>query len=316
MSAQTSTLANVLTGTTRVSIVLFKPEDLYVLSPPLTFVGAARRTPLTGAWEDFGKVLSRSHPGDPKRFPDPNIAKRARGAWVPGTYRGTSGHANLPAVFVATDLLVVDVDAGDPRAVAQVLSGYAVIIHSTYKHTPVSPRCRVVFRLASSCRSAQDYNTGLKAIAAILNSHGFVAPAKDSTLGKLAFMPMHQPGIEPVFIVNTGKPLDLGRIVQAENERRNLQAKKTTTRRSPAGGAYRAAALRRAAETVAQARDGERHNVLFKEAASLARPELGLDEHPILDALLPAARHANPDERPDEHERTIRDGVRKATGAA
>jgi hypothetical protein len=313
MSASTSTPA---TDTGRVSIVLFKPEDLYVLSPPLTFFEAARRTPLTGTWEDFGRVLSRSIPGDPKRFPDPNIAKRARGAWVPGTYRGTSGHANLAAVFVSTDMLVVDVDAGDPLAVAEVLSGYAVIIHSTYKHTPLAPRCRVVFPLASPCTSAADYNTGLKAVAAILNGKGFVAPAKDSTLGKLAFMPMHQPGIEPVFIVNQGKPLDLGRIVAAENQRQAYSKQHTQARPTTASSAYAQGALRRASDSVAHARDGERHNVLFKEAASLAREQLGLDEHAILDALLPAARHADATERPEEHERTIRDGVRKAKGAA
>jgi hypothetical protein len=32
-----------------VSILLFRPEDLFNLSPPLTFFEAAKRTPVTGS---------------------------------------------------------------------------------------------------------------------------------------------------------------------------------------------------------------------------------------------------------------------------
>jgi len=141
----------------------------------------------------LAKLLSRSREGDPTRFPDPNIAKRARGGWVPGVYRGTHGHAKLAADFVSTDLLVVDVDAGDPHAVADVLSAYAIIVHSTYKHTPTTPRCRIVFRLESPYTSAGDYNIGLRFIAGTLNAKGFIAPAKDSTLGKLAYPSATEP---------------------------------------------------------------------------------------------------------------------------
>jgi hypothetical protein len=251
----TSTTANVTMMSARVSIVLFKPEHLYVISPPLTFFDAAQRTPVTGSWEELAKFLSRSLPGDPNRFPDPNVAKRARGAWVPGTYKGTNGHANLASMFIATMLLVLDVDSGDPHAVAEVLSGYAVIIHSTYKHTLTASRCRVVFLLASPCTSPRDYNTGLKVIASMLNARGFVVPAKDSTLGKLAYLPMHQVGVEPVFIVNKGKPLDLPRIVQAESQRQahdvGQKPKPQTTTTSPA---YAQGALRKASDTVATSR--------------------------------------------------------------
>lgn len=296
----------------RVNLVFFKPDDLYVVRPPLTFFEGARRTALHGTWESFCKFLSCSTAGDPNRFPDPNLAKRARGAWVPGLYSGTHGHANLSNVFISTDLLVVDVDAGDPYAVAEVLANYKILVHSTYKHTPKTPRCRVVFRLATPCTSATAYNTGLKYIADLLNKQGFTAPAKDSTLGKLAFMPMHQPGVEPVFIANHGKPLDLARVVAA-HERLHVEHDRTGLPPSVSKGkAYIEAAVRHAADAVGKARDGERHNVLFKEAASLARPELGLDEYTIHDALLAAARHADPDERPEEHERTIRDAVAKA----
>jgi hypothetical protein len=306
------------TATARVSLVLFRPGDLFNLSPPLTFFEAAKRTFATGAWEDLAKLLSRSREGDPKRFPDPDIAKRARGAWVPGVYRGTHGHAKLAADFISTDLLVVDVDAGDPHAVAEMLSAYAIIVHSTYKYTPTTPRCRIVFRLECPCNSAADYNVGLRFIAGTLNAKGFKAPAKDSTLGKLAYLPMHQPGVEPVFIVSDGRPLGLDRIVQAESRREafNKSKPKGPTRTANVTPAYRSAAVRRASDAIAAARSGERHNVLYREAASLGRPELGLDEHPIVAELLSAARHADPDEHPDELERTIHDAIEKARGGS
>ena len=212
-------------------------------------------------------------------------------------------------------MLVVDVDAGDPYAVAEVLSAYAIIVHSTYKHTPTTPRCRIVFRLESPCTSADDYNIGLRFIAGTLNAKGLIAPAKDSTLGKLAYLPMHQPGVEPVFIVNDGRLLDLDRIVQAERKRETFshRPKPRTTSATPA---YRTGAILSASNGIAGARSGERHNVLYREAASVARPELGLDEHTIVAELLSAARHADPDEHPDELERTIHDAIEKARGGS
>jgi hypothetical protein len=303
----------------RVSIVLFTPEALYTPNTPFNFFSGAPRKVVSGPWDDLARFLSVSREGNPTRYPDHDIAKRARGAWVPGTYRGTAGHGNLARDLIETNLLVIDIDHGDPRAVADALGAYDTIIHTTYKHTPSHPRCRGVFRLTGSCRSAADYNTGEKFIARILSAMGFTVPAKDSTLGKLAYLPMHQPGVEPAVIVNTGKPLDLDKIVAAERQREQIERKKktptSTTRPSTKSPVYVAAAVRRAIEAVASASFGDRHNTLYKEAASLARVELALPEHEILDALRPAAHRADPEESDDEHERVIKDAIRKARSA-
>ncbi len=164
------------------------------------------------------------------------------------------------------------------------------------------------------CTSSADYNTGEKFIARALLARGFTVPAKDSTLGKLAYLPMHQPGVGPVVIVNTGKALDLGRIVAAEKQREQNERKAKPpmpSRSSAKNDAYVAGAVRRATEAVTSAPSGERHNTLFKEAASLARPELGLPERDIHHALRLAAGRADPEESDAEHERVIRDAIRK-----
>jgi hypothetical protein len=127
---------------------------------------------------------------------------------------------------------------------------------------------------------------------------------------------MHMPGVEPIAVVNTGKPLDLDRIVAAEQAREQIEGQKkklarTRRRNSTASPAYAAAALTSAAEIVASAPSGERHDTLFREAASVARSELGLDEDAILAALLSAAASADADDPEHEHERVIRDAIRK-----
>jgi hypothetical protein len=301
------------TGEPRLSITLFTPQALYVPNTAFSFYSGAPRRTLSGSWSDFGRFLSRSREGDPNRYPNPDIAKRARGAWVPGTFRGTGGHANLARDLIETALLVVDVDAGDPHAVADVLSAYEIIIHSTYKHTPSKPRCRVVFRLASACMSARDYNTGERFIGRVLSARGFVVDTKASTLGRLAFLPMHMPGVEPGAIVNRGKPLDLDRIVAAERAREQIEGRKKKCSRNAGtrSSAYAAGALRRAADAIVSASSGERHDMVFKEAASVARSELGLDEEVVVAALLPAAVRVDPDEPEAEHERVIRDAIHK-----
>jgi hypothetical protein len=68
-------------------------------------------------------------------------------------------------------------------------------------------------------------------------------------------------------------------------------------------------ALANETERVSDAVKSDRHNQNFRSGASLARAELGLDDDAILDALLPAAERADPDEDPAELERTIRDGI-------
>ena len=104
-------------------------------------------------------------------------------------------------------MLVLDVDAGDPLLVAELLKKFTCVIHSTYKHGPKQGRCRIVFLLAEECRSARDLNDARVYLETWLAKYTITAPAKDAATGRLAYLPMHQEGTAPVCIVNTGSVL-------------------------------------------------------------------------------------------------------------
>ncbi len=154
---------NLDTGPTTVGIVYFKPDDLYDIYPaPFTFIVGARRTHVTGTWGGLCRFLGRSIEGDP-RYYDPNLAKRAGGAWVAGTYHGGRGHEfDLARELVSTRVLVFDVDEGDPHQVAESLAAYSAIIHTTFKHRPHKPRCRLVLLLSEPVTTAWAFERGVK----------------------------------------------------------------------------------------------------------------------------------------------------------
>lgn len=274
-------------SSTPVHYVWFQPEDLYQGDSFYTFVSGGPRTPFSGTWLDFTRWLSDSTEGDPSLHPD--VAKRARGAWVPGRYTGTRGRKDLPREFLGTRVLVVDIDGGDPDEVADALLNYRAVVHSTYKHRVrcetnprADPRCRAAILLGGECFSGRHYNIGEHAVADYLNGFGFRCPAGDSLLGKLAFLPMHQRGVKPVFICTSGKPLDLARLVRSDEERRRFNPVRQTTRST----GDHTGAIRWAADRVAAAPQGERHNTRRDAARWLS--ELGVDDATIRKACLDA----------------------------
>ena len=92
---------------------------------------------------------------------------------------------------------------------------------------------------------------------------------------------MHAPGITPVHIVTHGRPLDLDRLVRADEDRqRKLPRPHQVTRPT----SDHAGAIRRAVEHVAAAAPGERHNVRRKWARWLS--ELGVHDDIIRRACL------------------------------
>lgn len=226
---------------TPVSLLYYSPGALYKLvagRPSVEFASDAPRRVVTWTWEHLQRWLSRFVEGTPIRYYDakgcfvvgtePDMVKRARGAWAPGVYRLGVGHEDLARDFVSTNILVVDVDGGDPYAVAVALAAYASIVHSTYTHGVAckknpqgGPRCRSVILLSRNLMTKSHYDAVLGAVASYLASLGFVCKASDSKLGKLAFLPMHSPNISPVFLTTKGKPLDVDSILgEAERERR------------------------------------------------------------------------------------------------
>jgi hypothetical protein len=293
----------------RVNLVVFEPRALYRLhegQPTVEFAAGAVRRRVSCLWGDLPRIFGRSVEGVAVRYlgneagkpvhydapgarwvtgEHPDMVKRGRGAWVPGSFTGTAGHKFMKGdgdKFVATNMLVMDCDGGDAHALAKELEAYAFIIHSTYKHTPDLPRCRVIFLLTTPCKSAREYDKAERFIAGQLNAVGFFVPPSDSTLGKLAYLPMHAPGVDPVFIKNSGRPLDLAPILAIpdppERERKNANRETGT-----AGNA-----LAWARRHVVACPLGRRHTTLYATAAWLAEATGATDDE-IMKALLPAA---------------------------
>ena len=261
-----------------VHAVWFQPEALLQGDAFHTIIGGGRRTQLSGSWENFCRFLDHSTEGDPSLEPD--RAKRAAGALVVGRYEGAHGHADMAVDFLGTRILCLDGDAADPHAVADYLSDYTFVLHTTYKHRPSAPRCRVFLQLEDECTERRAYNTCLRSVAEDLSNQGFTFPAADSNLGKLAFLPMHARGVEPVFITHHGRPLDLDAIVA------NAPTPKICERGRGDYASFSSALARaRDAVVVAVDHESQRHNTRRKWARWLS--EIGCPDRDIEDACLP-----------------------------
>ncbi len=224
----------------------------------------------------------------------------------------------IHAAFVHTRLLTIDIDAhGEIERAAAALAPFCKAIHSTYNSAPDSPRCRVVVLLAELCTDLRVYKKTHAAVRERLYSWGYVRPDKDrgikgdidegaSDATRLSYAPMHQPGREFRFLATEGDLLDVNRIPEPA---RPAPRPSSPSPRDRNPDRYREAALRRAEEQVRSSLEGQRHEALFKEAASLGRAELALADGEIWSALQVAALSSMGEGRPLEIERTIRDGI-------
>ncbi len=258
-------------------------------------------------WSGLVRFLSRSRAADIARFPDLNVAKRARGGWAGGRYRGN--HRDTSAL-IDTNVIVFDIDGGgDVGRIASFFAEYRKVVHSTLKSTPAAPRCRVVLQLKSACAAPLTYKRAHKVVQEKLKGAGFDVDAGASEAVRLNFLPMHQPGLEPRFVETDGELFDLdGWAAHAPDVRLTPTAKTNPTAGGSRGERYKDAALRGAYRAVAEAAKGERHSVFFKEAASLARPALGATDAEITDTLLPVYLRVS-DDTDEEARRILRDAL-------
>lgn len=263
-------------------------------------------------WPELVGYLSWSVPGDVSRYADLDIIKRQEGGWTGGLYR--EGWRNS-AAFVRTEIMTIDIDAhGEIKRAAAALARFRKAIHSTFKSTPEAPRCRVVLHLARPCTDLARYRAAHKAMRECLYRWGYVRPDKKgrvegdidegaSDATRLNYAPMHHPEGRPEFLATDGELLDLDRVY----ERPKPPPPTRIRERNP--DKYREAALRRAEEEICTALVGGRHGEIFKQAAALARPELGLPRRAIAAALYPAAQSVLPETRWGEARKTIEDGI-------
>jgi hypothetical protein len=266
-------------------------------------------------WPELVGYLSRGVPGDLSRYQDPEIVKRQEGGWTGGLFTGGWRHHSA---FVHTELLTIDVDGhGDVHRAAEAFAPFSKIIHSTFKSVPAAPRSRVVLRLLKPCSDLREYKRAHAALREHLFAWGYVRPdkahgvkgdidegASDAT--RLNYCPMHHPDRAFDFLQTDGELLDLDRIPTTPKP-----AAAPVQPRERNEDKYREGALRRAEHEVRGALEGQRHHELFRQAASLARADLGVRDVEIVDALLPAFVHSAGEARRFEGEKTIADAIAK-----
>lgn len=253
-------------------------------------------------WVQLVDYLARPTIGD---------AKDLCGGFAFGSY---VDNVRRQSALLSIDALVVDIDGnGDVDRVAGALERYRAIVLETFSSTEEKPRCRVVFKLATGVDVAT-----YKAAHAVVRTHLRAALDVETDDGacdasRLSYAPVRRPGTRYAFAVTYGRALDAASIARLAVPP-SRPASRPTLEPPQHGDRYIRAALHRAADALASARDGTRHETLNREAFTLAR--LGLSAMEISAALMPAWIAAAGQARAREGERTIRDAVDARKGAA
>ncbi len=234
---------------------------------------------------------------------------KARGGGIAlGTY---AGNRRTKRAWQSGRALSLDFDdAGDVDRIADALP-YSCIIHETYSSTSAAPRCRAYLELAEPIMDVAIFDRAHAVVRRHLAAAGAVADDGAKDCSRLNYVPCRARGMGYRFRRVEGEPLDVSRMLAAAPP---PSAPTATVLPLPQNrDRYIAAALQRARLNVASASPGGRHLALGREAYSLAR--LGLREHEIRDALLPAFVAAAGEKRRAEGARFVRDAIRARRGA-
>lgn len=258
-------------------------------------------TPYVWTWSELVAWLSEPAHGEDKA---------CAGGWSPAAYKDSIRRkSGLDRVHA----LVVDIDqGGDVDKVADAVAQYDAVVHETYSSTREAPRCRLVIRFDRPT-DATSYERVHAVVRERLRAGLGCAPdegAKDAS--RLSYAPCRPRGSTYRVRICEGYGLSVERVLASVVP----PAPRSSPRPVPAKhkDKYVQAALRRGAEAVASASDGARHETVCREAYSLARLGVSLDE--VMSVLLPVAVAVMGERRAREAERTIRDGYRARSGAA
>ena len=261
--------------------------------------------------------------------------KEAHGGLVLGRFReemidGQSLGVRRLTYFVGTSMLGLDYDDGKETAFSlhAAIEGLH-LVYSTFSSTPGRPKSRAILFLDREI-DRDTHKRMMRAIYAKFAEAGatFDPSAKDAT--RWWFAPVvhperadaHEVHASPYSAPPVSVDLWLAHADRIDAayaaelaERRRLMPKSAASTDAQRNALDRGA-LRSGRERVLAAGKGERHEVLNREAHSLAREELGLSEDDIEDELVPAFVAVAGPEREREARRTVHDAYRAARGGA
>jgi hypothetical protein len=267
--------------------------------------------PITQEWHSLLRWLTWASFAD---------SKRAHGAWCPTALaRGVVKDGRGPV-----SLLVADVDdcgADGLDRSADALRPYAGAVVPTFSATREKPKHRIVL-LPSRPLAAEEFPLAWTKMRDTLEGVGIVIDKGCKNPNRLYFACVaRSPSAWLGARILTGEPVPVDAMLEAARAEAEDAARERARRPAPrpVGEQHRdkyiAAAISKAHANVAGASEGGRHDVLLREAFSLAR--LGLTHVQIADALLGAFVAAAGESRRTEGLRAIHDAVEaRARGAS
>ena len=261
------------------------------------WVGEARHP----TWEMLTTFLAKSAPGDVEKYPDLNVCKTTRGAWAIGRY---VCDRKINDNWLGGSLMGFDIDRMTSiSAVMRAFRPFQKIVHTTLKHTSAAPRARVIIPLKDECTDIRAFRRVHAHVVATLTKKGYFADGDIDRAGGDAsrawWLPMYQPGVEPLFTVTDGEPLDLDAILKVlppEPDRTRVLAGPLKD-----GGFGAIMSVVRQMSTVDQ---GQRHNALVAKVKWLR--DIGCDVDDVVTILAPAVSK-NP-----HHQRKVETQIRSA----
>lgn len=113
-------------------------------------------------------------------------------------------------------LLTLDADSPDPNFLESLnfeIADYEYVVYSTHGHTPETPRYRLILPV-SRAMAPDEYQAVARRIAGNIGIENFDPTTFE--VERLMFWPSAPADVEPVFIHNTGVPVDVGVVLREE----------------------------------------------------------------------------------------------------
>jgi hypothetical protein len=271
-----------------------------------------------------GATIEQDWPSFRQWLCSPSFAseKRAAGAWCPaalpnGRVKGGRGPVQL---------LVADVDEAGPNSVelsAHILEPFEGVVVPTFSATLEKQKHRIVLTLTRPLDPIEEFPLAWAKMARRLGATGITVDRGCKNPNRLYFACVARSREAWLELggarVLLGAPIDVDRMLDvarrdADAERREREARAREQRPVGHPDAYVRGAIEKARSNLAGAGEGARHEVLMREAWSIAR--FGLSELAIREAILEAFVVVAGEPRRREGERAIRDAVNARKGAA
>lgn len=282
-----------------------RPIDFAIIRPENLALKPQAGTNITEPWERFVRLVPMS--------PVETADKASVGGFVMAKLRdGIRRNANV--IHVSAIGLDYDAGAVSLGRAHTALSSICHVVYPTHSATLDFHKWRAIAPLDRNA-TREEHDIIRPVVVAQLETAGIILDRGAKDACRLWYLPAIKPGAAYEVLVSDGPCLCVDELLAIARDMADDRAAERRNRPAPPMPAdigrhdlYVRSAIVKAGNAIAGATPGERHYQVSKEAYSLARFGLSVDE--IASALVPSAVHAMGEPRRSEIERTIRDAVK------